>query len=133
MNTKVRETQVPELSTLIAGVRKASAAGAKSNNGPRTRVAQQNESDPNEGEAHVAPQPRAPPLNPDPEHGAMTMTEFCERYKIDRGTLYHMRREGIAPDVVLIGRKVLITYAAAREWERRMVGRTREATADANA
>ncbi|MGF6665302.1 hypothetical protein QF000_006970 [Paraburkholderia atlantica] len=53
----------------------------------------------------------------------LTIEEFCERYRIERGLLFRMRRDGRGPDVLQLGRRVLITLEAAREWEVRMTRR----------
>ncbi|NLP64360.1 hypothetical protein [Paraburkholderia sacchari] len=63
----------------------------------------------------------------DPEHGAMSIEAFCKRYNINRSTFYFMRRDGTAPDVLMIGKRVLIPYRAAREWEARVIERSRAA------
>jgi hypothetical protein len=68
------------------------------------------------------------PKPPDMEPGAMTIAEFCARYHINRVTLYKMRRDGIGPNVLLIGRKVLITYRAALEWQENMIERSNSVT-----
>ncbi|CAG9172074.1 hypothetical protein LMG23992_02112 [Cupriavidus laharis] len=52
--------------------------------------------------------------------GAMTINEFCERYRISRPHLLRMRQAGNGPDEIRIGRRVLITNRAAIEWERRI-------------
>ncbi|MCA3187911.1 MULTISPECIES: helix-turn-helix domain-containing protein [unclassified Cupriavidus] len=62
--------------------------------------------------------------------GAMTVNQFCEAMQIDRSTLWKLRQRGEAPEILFVGRKVLITYAAAREWEQRMIERSRAAKAD---
>ncbi|MGF6482095.1 hypothetical protein [Paraburkholderia sp. JPY419] len=61
----------------------------------------------------------------------LTVKEFCERYRIERGLLYRMRRDGRGPDVLQLGRHVVITIEAAREWETRMTVRQRGTEAEA--
>ncbi|MBB5426170.1 hypothetical protein QF000_005394 [Paraburkholderia atlantica] len=61
--------------------------------------------------------------------GAMTIAQFCEIYHVSRVGLYKLRRHGLGPAELQLGRKVLITYAAAREWEARMTKRHTEAQA----
>ncbi|WP_143328040.1 helix-turn-helix transcriptional regulator [Caballeronia pedi] len=56
--------------------------------------------------------------------GALTLAEFCEAYKIERSTLFKMRRDGIGPKEINIGRKVLITRSACIEWEQAMQARS---------
>lgn len=57
--------------------------------------------------------------------GAMTLAEFCRRYSLDRSTLFKLRRDGLGPDEIMVGRKILIPNAAAAAWEARMMARTR--------
>ncbi|MBN3758392.1 helix-turn-helix domain-containing protein [Paraburkholderia sp. Tr-20389] len=52
--------------------------------------------------------------------GAMTVKEFCEAMQIDRSTLWKLRQRGEAPEILFVGRKVLITYRAAEQWARAM-------------
>ncbi|MEM5451535.1 hypothetical protein [Paraburkholderia guartelaensis] len=59
--------------------------------------------------------------------GAMTQAQWCARYHVSRTALWKLRKAGIAPDVILAGHKVLITYQAAAEWEARMIARSRNA------
>ncbi|MEX3839860.1 hypothetical protein [Paraburkholderia sp. BR10882] len=127
MKTQAKATSnVPDPSRAIAAADKATGAAEKAHGGPRTKATPPNSKD--AGTTAGVPQPWTPPKF-DPEHGAMTQVEFCARYHIDRCTFYLMRKRGDAPDVVMIGRKVLVTYKAAREWERRMEERAREEAA----
>ncbi|MEM5421304.1 hypothetical protein [Paraburkholderia ferrariae] len=125
MKSKSNEAKVPALGGLIANARAATNARTSASHGPRTRVTPNDEQDPGTAEAHVGPQPRAPPC--DPLRGARTMEQFCADYQFNRVTFWKMRKAGTAPDVILIGRKVLITHAAAAEWEARMIERSRNA------
>lgn len=45
-----------------------------------------------------------------------TIKEFCEAYGISRTTFYQMQREEVAPATLLIGRRRLISKAAAEQW-----------------
>lgn len=54
--------------------------------------------------------------------GAMTISEFCAKYRISRSTYYNMEEEGKAPRRIKLGRRVIITYAAAKDWERDLEG-----------
>ena len=71
-------------------------------------------------------EPAATPGNIEPS--VMTIDEFCAKYRIARLTLYKMRHDGTGPDVIAIGRKLLITQRAALEWEQRRIERKPEAT-----
>ncbi|AUT75693.1 hypothetical protein C2L64_45980 [Paraburkholderia hospita] len=53
--------------------------------------------------------------------GAITLLEFCDRYKLSRSTFYEMRKRGLGPGELHIGRCVLIAWRAIREWEVTMV------------
>ncbi|MFL9936305.1 helix-turn-helix domain-containing protein [Paraburkholderia sp. RL18-103-BIB-C] len=123
-----RAPEVPALTDLVVGVKKAASKKAELTRGPQhERVIPKKESDAAVRGFFEMSQPRGPP---EVEPGAMTIAEFCARYHINRVTLYKMRRDGIGPEVLLIGRKVLITYRAALEWQQRMIERSR-ATAEA--
>lgn len=118
-----RAPDIPALNDVIDGVKKAFSKKAKLTHGPqREPVIPKKESDAAVRGFFEMSQPRGPP---DVEPGAMTIAEFCARYHINRVTLYKMRRDGIGPEVLLIGRKVLITYRAALEWQERMIERSR--------
>ncbi|MBB5456902.1 hypothetical protein [Paraburkholderia sp. Cpub6] len=67
---------------------------------------------------------RATSHDPADEPGAMTQKEFCERYRLDRVTLYHLRRKGLGPEVMMVGKKILITYRAALDWQHAMIKAT---------
>ncbi|MEM5419834.1 hypothetical protein [Paraburkholderia ferrariae] len=54
--------------------------------------------------------------------GAFTQAEFCAAYGVNRVTFHRMEKAGTAPTTIRVGRKVLITRRAAREWEERMAG-----------
>jgi len=55
-----------------------------------------------------------------PPFGAMTCDEFCAAMRINRKTLWELRRRGEAPEILFVGRKILITHRAAEEWARAM-------------
>ncbi|QGS30215.1 hypothetical protein [Cupriavidus metallidurans] len=56
----------------------------------------------------------------------MTLAQFCRRYNLDRSTVFKLRRDGLGPDEIQIGRKILITHRAAVEWELQMTLRSNE-------
>ncbi|WP_313818694.1 hypothetical protein [Cupriavidus sp.] len=64
-------------------------------------------------------------MMPAAEIGAMSIKQFCSRYGINRDTLLKLRRDGLGPDEIHAGRKILITYRAAAEWEVQMAARAR--------
>lgn len=55
--------------------------------------------------------------------GAITLLEFCDRYKLSRSTYYEMRKRGLGPREIHIGRRVVIAWRAIREWEETMADR----------
>ena len=50
------------------------------------------------------------------QDGAATIEEFCQRHRISVPTLYKLWSTGIGPERMRVGRKVLITHAAAQRW-----------------
>ncbi|MEM5312752.1 hypothetical protein [Paraburkholderia sp. JHI869] len=65
--------------------------------------------------------------SPTDEHGAFTLAEFCQRYRLNRVTLFRLRRAGLGPEEIHAGRKVLISRRSALAWEAMMQARAREA------
>jgi hypothetical protein len=59
---------------------------------------------------------------PEPKHHApqlaMSVLEFCISYGIRRNLFYELLRAGKAPDCMQLGRRRIITLAAAERWER---------------
>jgi predicted DNA-binding transcriptional regulator AlpA len=47
---------------------------------------------------------------------AQTVAEFCDDNRISRSKFYQLIDQGIAPRIMRIGAKVLITSDAAAEW-----------------
>lgn len=58
-----------------------------------------------------------PPLTLLP--AALTVAEFCARYRVSRSKLYQLWEGGEGPDVFRIGRAVRISVPAAEEWRQR--------------
>jgi hypothetical protein len=53
-----------------------------------------------------------------------TIQQFCDGYNVSRSTFYRERDAGRAPDLMKVGRRVLISIEAAEEWARKhRVGR----------
>ncbi|WP_228938227.1 hypothetical protein [Paraburkholderia saeva] len=103
----------------MADTRNAVGKKAEQNHGPHARMTIEVQGQVEREFVH-GPLARGPP---DAELGAMTIAQFCTRYNIDRKTLYVLRRDGNGPDVLLIGKKVLIPFRSAAEWEARMTVR----------
>jgi len=52
----------------------------------------------------------------------LSIQEFCEQHRISRSHLYALWSRGEGPVAMRLGRRRLITAAAAAEWRRRMEG-----------
>ena len=50
-----------------------------------------------------------------------SVDSFCEAYQISRALFYKLLKEGRGPAVMKVGRRTLISRAAATEWQQRMV------------
>lgn len=48
---------------------------------------------------------------------AMSINEFTEAYGISRATFYRHLKAGEGPQIMRLGRRILIPVDAAREWE----------------
>ena len=57
---------------------------------------------------------RAPAASAD--YAAMTIPEFCDAYRVSRGLLYLEWQRGRGPPKFKIGRRTLISQAAALSW-----------------
>ena len=62
-----------------------------------------------------------------PHDGAATIEEFCQKHRISVPTLYKLWSIGIGPERMRVGRKVLITHAAAQRWREEREKATEEA------
>jgi hypothetical protein len=67
------------------------------------------------------PAPVLPPL-------AMTVDEFCERYRIKRNLFYTLLAAGDGPASIKLGKRRIITNAAAEAWEREREQATKAAS-----
>lgn len=54
------------------------------------------------------------------EHQALSVEAFCQVHAISRSSFYELKREGLAPRVMKIGRRTLISAEAAADWRRAM-------------
>ena len=54
------------------------------------------------------------------ETQAYSVAEFCSTHQISRTHFYHLVKEGRAPKIMKVGRRVLISKEAAAEWRKRM-------------
>ncbi len=55
-----------------------------------------------------------------------TISEFCTAHRLSRAKFYELLRDDLAPQVLRIGRHVVISRKAATDWRRRMERLTRE-------
>jgi hypothetical protein len=53
--------------------------------------------------------------------GGWTVDEWCDRWRISRGTYYGLKRKGRGPRVVRIGNRDRITPAADAEFQRQQM------------
>ena len=53
---------------------------------------------------------------------AFSIATFCRQYEISRALFYKLQSQGKAPRTFNLGRRVLISREAAREWLRSMEG-----------
>jgi hypothetical protein len=51
---------------------------------------------------------------------AYSVLEFCKAYRICRGLLYRLWREGAGPKMMKIGKRTVISREAAQEWRQKL-------------
>jgi predicted DNA-binding transcriptional regulator AlpA len=51
---------------------------------------------------------------------AFSIQQFCDSHGISRGKYYLLLQEGLAPKIMKIGRRTLISIEAAEAWRREM-------------
>lgn len=49
---------------------------------------------------------------------AYTIAEFCEAYRFGRTQYFQMKRRGLGPREMRVGRRVVISKEAAADWQR---------------
>ncbi len=54
------------------------------------------------------------------ERNAYTVKEFCTVHSISRGTFYQLLKAGNGPKFFKVGRKTLVSVAAAERWLKQM-------------
>ena len=59
---------------------------------------------------------------------AHSIKAFCEAHDISRNLFYTLKKQGLAPKMISLGKRRLITEEAATEWRRKM-----ESQSNANA
>lgn len=55
-----------------------------------------------------------------------TVAEFCQQYRVSKVLYYSLKKQGDGPDELHVGRRRIITHAAALAWEQRMAERHHE-------
>lgn len=60
-------------------------------------------------------------------HLAFSVPQFCRNHHLSTSFYYELKKEGLAPKEIRIGRKVLISTEAAADWRRDMEARSTEA------
>lgn len=60
---------------------------------------------------------------------AFTVPEFCRVHNLSTSGYYELKKEGLTPKEIRLGRKVIITTEAAANWRRKMEDLTAEAAA----
>lgn len=50
------------------------------------------------------------------EKFAYSIKEFCFQHEISRSKFYDLLKNGLAPKMMLVGRRRLISVESAREW-----------------
>ena len=54
---------------------------------------------------------------------AYSIKDFCEAHGISRNLFYNLRKQGLAPKLIQLGKRRLISEEAAAEWRRTMENR----------
>ena len=55
-----------------------------------------------------------------PNDWAYTITQFCKFHHISRSMFYKLRNKGLAPRIMEVGRRRLISQEAAADWRQQM-------------
>jgi hypothetical protein len=53
-------------------------------------------------------------------HTALSIKMFCEQNSISRNLFYTLKKEGLAPKIMTVGKRRLISVEAAAEWRKTM-------------
>jgi predicted DNA-binding transcriptional regulator AlpA len=51
---------------------------------------------------------------------SLTIPEFCNGESISKAMFYKLRKQGLAPDIMKIGRLTRISAESVNEWRKRM-------------
>ncbi|HIF50426.1 MAG TPA: hypothetical protein EYQ42_02635 [Thiotrichaceae bacterium] len=55
-----------------------------------------------------------------------SVASFCKAHGICRGHFYNLLSEGLAPKIIKLGRRTLISCEAAAEWRKQMEQRSEQ-------
>jgi predicted DNA-binding transcriptional regulator AlpA len=58
------------------------------------------------------------------EKATYTLAQFMEGHNVSRTHFYRLQKAGMAPRLMRVGRRVLVSAEAAAEWRRRMEAET---------
>ncbi|MFK3739398.1 hypothetical protein [Massilia sp. TN1-12] len=53
-------------------------------------------------------------------NASYTIPQFCDAYHFSRVHYYSLKKQGLAPAEIRVGRRVIITRRAAEQWEDRL-------------
>jgi len=53
-------------------------------------------------------------------YNTITVDEFCKNEKISRAMFYKLKKQGLAPKILKIGRLTRITESAVIDWHKKM-------------
>ncbi len=51
---------------------------------------------------------------------ALSIAEFCKQHSISRNLFYALKKQGLAPKTIHVGKRRLISTEAAAEWRKQM-------------
>ncbi len=52
--------------------------------------------------------------------GAYDIKEFCEAHHISKSHFYNLMKKDLLPKLMKVGKRILISEEAARDWRKRM-------------
>jgi predicted DNA-binding transcriptional regulator AlpA len=58
---------------------------------------------------------------------ASSIQQFCDAHDLSRSMFYKLRKAGLAPRIMKVGKRTLITDEASADWRRTMEARTSSA------
>jgi len=55
-----------------------------------------------------------------PDDGTYTVNQFCKSHNISRSMFYKLLQQGLAPRLMEVGRRRMISFEAAADWRQQM-------------